>query len=104
MTAPLREKVLEALEKACREEFASEYSSIRRYAKTDDNAVRNGAWAPRVAFIAGLTAAQVRRVLNVEARAGRVLRHEPYPTAVRWWPVGFLAKLQAEQVGAGSAS
>jgi len=97
MSASTREKVLAALEQACREEWDSDWSRIRD-CRSDESAAGYGTPTPDVAGYARVTAATVRRVLYAELNAGRVLvTWQRGQRSLRWWPVGMLARLQDEQ-------
>jgi hypothetical protein len=90
-------RIYNALEQACREHVKA-YASIMVYVTSDAGAVSYGGLTPRIAHIAGLPDAYVRRVLDAEVRDGLVLRWKPYPRTIAWWPVGLWDKLQAERV------
>lgn len=74
----LRDRVLAALEQACREE-ATLYASIMDLVTTDKHASRYGGLTPRITYICGVgvTMDQVRRVLNAEAEAAASSRAGP---------------------------
>lgn len=97
MSTATREKVLAALEQACREEWDSDWSRIRD-CRSDKDAASYGAPTPDVAGYARVTAATARRALHAEFEAGRVLLTSARgQRSLRWWPVGMLAKLQGEK-------
>lgn len=100
----LRAKVLAALEQAAREQANSPHSFIRgsndKWCRSDAQAVRYGPLTPFISsFIDGhITGAQLRRVLNAEVEAGRVLRDQGRTGGmIRFWPVNLWDKLQAER-------
>jgi hypothetical protein len=106
MTAATREKVLAALEQACREEAASVWKTdLVDEAHTDEGCAPLGAGTTRIIELSepqGSHPRTTRRVLDAEVAAGRVLRHKADGRGlIRWWPVGLLDKLQAERASAG---
>jgi hypothetical protein len=76
-----RQQVLAELDRQCRQ---AENSHIFRSIKP----TRPVEWGPLTSNIAatlGWTYARVRNHLNAEVTAGRVQRHMPYQSAMRWW-------------------
>lgn len=76
-----RQQVLAELDRQCRITEASKFF-------TDWKPTRPVIWGPVTSSIAkalGWTCARVRSHLNAEVTAGRVQRHMPYQSAVRWW-------------------
>lgn len=97
MSADLKDRVLAALEQACRKQV-ERWPDLMMNLKCDEGAARYGALTPHISRLCGVgvTMAQVRRVLHAEVAAGRVLLHRPYPCTISWWPVGLWETLQQE--------
>jgi hypothetical protein len=76
-----RQQILAELDRQCR---AAEVSKFFK----DWKPTRPVEWGPLTTNIAkalGWTCARVRRHLDAEVAAGRVQRHMPYQSTVRWW-------------------
>lgn len=102
--AGLRANILTALDELSRRKFNEPHSLLRdKWVDCDNKAARYGISTRAVADAAGMcTREQVRRVLHNAVSAGTVLIEKNGVTSIRWWPVGILAKLQAERAGAGA--
>lgn len=100
MSALTREKVLAALEQACRKAWAAPWcSDLPGRVDGDDAAVCYGAFTGMVAVAAGgYRTSDTRRELERARADGLVLSHQSRAGGIkRWWPVGLLAKLQQER-------
>jgi hypothetical protein len=102
MTAT-REKVLAVLEQACRHGVDSPWvEDLVPGWRCDDQAVVWGSLTSKVVDFCFYNADCVRRELDRAHADGLVLRLQRRPRgAILWWPVGLLAKLQAERASAG---
>lgn len=87
--------LIQAVEQACRESAAS---TLIKFVTCDAGAVANlGALTPRIAFILQWPEARVRRQLYAMETSGQVLRNQwRRGSPLRWWPVGFMARLRAD--------
>jgi len=93
----LRAKVLAALERACRANWLP-----HRDLFTDAAAVNWGPYSGDLRYYmtkegGHFIYAQVRRILDAEIAAGRVLRASPHSRVVRYWQVGLVDKIAAER-------
>lgn len=100
MSADLKE-LLDAVEKACREELAG-YGMVYVLTVPSDReemCTRYGAVTPRVAVILGKPMAVVRQRMQRLVGTGLLLRDERdrRGSMVTWWVPGLLAKLKAEK-------
>lgn len=87
------EQVMQSLEAKC---VAHEvlYCRLMAHVTSDEQAAQYGAHVARVAHTLPMSESTVRRVLEVEVAAGRVLRHKLPYGPVTYWPVGLWARLQ----------
>lgn len=104
MKTGTRERILAALEEACRAEWNHPLSLIRRVGMdSDDHCVRYGPSTNEIARLAGavggvlVTNTHVRRILHAESSGINGILSHGSPRRIRWWPVGMLAKLRAEK-------
>lgn len=76
-----RQQVLAELDRQCRK--------VESFPYFDEHArkrpVEWGPLTPNIAKALGWTYARVRRHLDAEVAAGRVQRHMPHQSTVRWW-------------------
>lgn len=89
------DKTLAAVRQACAEELSSVHSTLRDVLSkrvSDEVCVRYGALTPRIAVILDEPLPRVRRRLQAMHKRGELLRHMPYQSTVRWWPVGYAAE------------
>lgn len=92
----LRTAVMAALERACRASWQP-----HRNLDSDKAATCWGPYSGDLRYYMTIGGThfiytQVRRILDVEIAAGRVMRASPHSRVVRYWLTGLTEKLQAE--------